>query len=231
MSRFTRDIYSKSLGKTESETSRITCGKSGRGALARADVRARVLEAAESVFAKKGYRRTTVADILDEAGIARATFYKYFRNKRQVFMELMRDFLKTLYENSSNYLLDGQVATGAIASRIRETLMLFYKLFIENRELMEIYFREAFGHDPGLYAVWDEFERRFVALLRKVLDRGMDEGVFRRMDTALVARALSMVFLQVPYRNLVDEGRVDLDIESIAEEMVRLAMDGITMRG
>ena len=63
----------------------------GEARLATRDVRGKVMSAAKRVFPRKGYSATTVADIIGKAGIARATFYKYFPNKRQVFFELFME--------------------------------------------------------------------------------------------------------------------------------------------
>ena len=43
-------------------------------------------EAAIGVVGRKGYRATTVGDIIAEAGVARTTFYKHFEDKHQCFL-------------------------------------------------------------------------------------------------------------------------------------------------
>lgn len=202
----------------------------GGNYLARRDVRARVLSAAKSVFSQGGYRAATVADILAEAGIARATFYKYFRNKRQVFVDLIHDFLETIYENTGKFLAKELEESEQLADRAKEALIIFYGFFLENRDIIRVYYREAFGFDPGLYAIWDDFDRRMISLLSKILAQGVKRGTFREMDTEPVARALLMIFLQVPYRDIMAPGRADIDIESLAGEMARFALEGVLAR-
>ena len=51
--------------------------------------RAQVLRHAKRIFARKGYHRTNVADIISRARIARGTFYLYFENKKDLFEELL----------------------------------------------------------------------------------------------------------------------------------------------
>ncbi|MDD5747913.1 MAG: TetR/AcrR family transcriptional regulator [Actinomycetota bacterium] len=198
--------------------------------MARKEVRVRILEASKTVFEKKGYQKATVSDILDEAHVARATFYKYFPNKRQVLLELFQNFLNSLYRSTSNYMLDGQVLPGALAGRIRGSLVLFYSAFLGNRKLVSICFSQASGQDPGMFAIWDDFERKLVVLFRKVLERGVDQGVFRQIDTGIVARTMAMIFLQIPYRDIIQIGYSNLDIESVADELVRFAIEGIVRR-
>src|SRR5436190_6489114 len=55
--------------------------------------RARILAAAEERFAAFGYRRTGIAEIARDAGIAPGTVYRYFENKEEVFRAVMRDGL------------------------------------------------------------------------------------------------------------------------------------------
>lgn len=44
-----------------------------------------ILRAARTLFAKKGYEATTIADIAKEARVAVGTVYLYFRNKRDIY--------------------------------------------------------------------------------------------------------------------------------------------------
>lgn len=43
-----------------------------------------ILDTAEQLFAIKGYSQTTIMDILNEIGIAKGTFYHYFKSKEEV---------------------------------------------------------------------------------------------------------------------------------------------------
>jgi AcrR family transcriptional regulator len=51
--------------------------------------RDQLLEAALEVFARKGYEDARVEDVCVAAGSARATFYRHFSGKDQVFMALL----------------------------------------------------------------------------------------------------------------------------------------------
>jgi AcrR family transcriptional regulator len=48
------------------------------------DARERLETAALELFAENGYEETTVAQIADRAGLNRATFFRYFADKREV---------------------------------------------------------------------------------------------------------------------------------------------------
>ena len=56
--------------------------------------RKEILERAERLFVTKGYTKTTVNDILKEIGIAKGTFYHYFKSKEEVMDEIIMRIIK-----------------------------------------------------------------------------------------------------------------------------------------
>ena len=48
-----------------------------------------ILDAAEELFAAKGYEKTSTGDILDRVGIARGTLYYHFRSKEEILDALI----------------------------------------------------------------------------------------------------------------------------------------------
>ena len=61
-------------------------GSRVQGAVEAADVRGRIAAAARDLFADRGYDNTTVDAIAERAGIARRTFFRYFRSKDDVIL-------------------------------------------------------------------------------------------------------------------------------------------------
>ncbi|MCK5595927.1 MAG: TetR/AcrR family transcriptional regulator [Candidatus Eisenbacteria sp.] len=49
-----------------------------------------ILDIAAGLFARHGFRKTSVADIIRGAGVARATVYKYFSTKEDIFHAVIR---------------------------------------------------------------------------------------------------------------------------------------------
>lgn len=59
----------------------------------RARTRSRLVRAAGSVFAERGYHGATLDDIVAEAGVSRGALYHYFRNKQDLFLALLHELL------------------------------------------------------------------------------------------------------------------------------------------
>jgi len=56
-----------------------------------ARTRDQILDAALTLFAQNGFHETLIDDIAESAHVSRATFYQYFENKDQLFIELAED--------------------------------------------------------------------------------------------------------------------------------------------
>ena len=55
-----------------------------------------ILDAAEELFAARGYEETSTGDILDRVGIARGTLYYHFRSKEEILDALIGRISQTL---------------------------------------------------------------------------------------------------------------------------------------
>ena len=84
--------------------------------------RARILDAAETIFARHGFFAAKVSDVAKEAGVADGTIYLYFKNKD--------DLLISLFERRMQQLNGGLKA--AIAGKPpREALRAFIRQYMQ----------------------------------------------------------------------------------------------------
>ncbi len=59
----------------------------------------RLVQAAQQVFGEAGFDATQTPDIAASAGVSVGTFYRYFSDKREVFLEIERRFLADAYRD------------------------------------------------------------------------------------------------------------------------------------
>jgi AcrR family transcriptional regulator len=67
--------------------------------LPREERRRQILGAAVRVFARQGYNATGTADIAREAGIGEPTIYRYFANKRALYLAAIADGAEEIHAN------------------------------------------------------------------------------------------------------------------------------------
>jgi len=64
--------------------------------------RERLVSAAMELFAKKGFDKTTVDEIVARAGVAKGTFYLYFKTKEELIKEIAFEVMPIMAMNSLN---------------------------------------------------------------------------------------------------------------------------------
>jgi AcrR family transcriptional regulator len=60
--------------------------------------RAAIMDAAVSIFAKKGYRDTTLDEIAITSEFGKGTIYNYFKSKEEIYFAIIDDVSKSLYQ-------------------------------------------------------------------------------------------------------------------------------------
>ena len=91
-------------------TSSIADERAQRAEQAKAARREEILDAARRVFAERGFRGTTIADIAEAAKIALGTIYLYFSSKEDVFAALHQRFNEVIMRSTRDVLPGEQPA-------------------------------------------------------------------------------------------------------------------------
>lgn len=59
-----------------------------------------IIKAAEKCFLDKGFQATSIDSIAHQAGVAKQTVYNNFKNKEELFLAIMEDMCKTMYDGA-----------------------------------------------------------------------------------------------------------------------------------
>ncbi|MBP1154612.1 MULTISPECIES: TetR/AcrR family transcriptional regulator [unclassified Paenibacillus] len=101
-----------------------------------ADKRDKIIESALKLFEEKGYHSTKISDIVQDAGMAKGTFYLYFKSKEDMFRHVaeacLDEIVGALAEGSSE--TDGSFEDRMLYRIIRQTLIIYY----DNRTILNI---------------------------------------------------------------------------------------------
>lgn len=183
-----------------------TDGRTQRAERRRRQRRAEIVEAATRRIARQGYVNTSVADVIDEAGVSRGTFYLYFDSRDGLFEEIVDSFASALESAIEVVTLEDE----APAEKFYENFRRVVELLAGNRDLTKVLFREAIGQsaavDARVNAFYDFLQRMVTGALRK----GAIRGITRPVDDAILAPAVIGSVKEVLYAQLVvADGPVD----------------------
>ena len=106
-----------------------------------------LLEAATELFAAHGYDAVGTPEIALAAGVAVGTFYRYFDDKRELYLEIMRGTMVAAYSQTLERLTPDRFVGRARHETISEAVGLLFDHVLERPELtrsfMEMSLRDA----------------------------------------------------------------------------------------
>ena len=107
--------------------------------------RQRILEAAEEVFAEKGYHGAVVDDIVRTADMSKGGFYFHFPNKQGIFLALMEALTPRLISAAERAIAQETDPVAKVDAALRTVLDTFSR----HRRLSKILLIEAVGLGHG----------------------------------------------------------------------------------
>lgn len=155
-----------------------------------------ILEAAAKVFAQKGYHPTSVADLAKEVGMGLGTFYRYFKNKLDVFHAVIDQVLIEVSTVVAAELPTESESLKQYRAQVERVGMGLFGAFNQNRQLARLLFIEAPGIDAALNTKLRESVLLFGQMTQAYLENGVARGFLRKdLDTETTALAVNaMIF-------------------------------------
>jgi AcrR family transcriptional regulator len=125
--------------------------------------RERLLAAVVRVIASKGYEATTVADILEEAGVGRESFYELFDDKRQCMLTAHA----LLVDDLEDRVRTAYTAPGPWEDRIRDGLAVTLAWFASSPDVGRFTLIEVSAVGPASLDHFQADFNRFVKLIEE----------------------------------------------------------------
>ena len=176
-----------------------------RAELAKAARREEILTAARRVFAERGFRGTTIADIAEAANIALGTIYLYFPSKEAVFAALNQQLAELITAAVTDV-----PEPVSLEETVRRRVGQVFDVCARNRELVRLV---VINSDPET-----EVTRRMRAAdedrnrpLTKALARAMGAGAIRQGDASIVAKLVQGLVTIAVYQAFVVAGGEDAE--------------------
>ena len=133
-----------------------------------------IIDTAQNLFLTKGYSACSVAEIIDAIGIAKGTFYHYFKSKEEVLDAIVdkgtdmivNRIYKVLHDDSLTYI--DKIVGSLFAMQIEDTM--------GNEILDELHKAEnSLMHQKSIYMIVN----RVSPLLEELIIQGNKDGVFK----------------------------------------------------
>lgn len=156
--------------------------------------RDQILEAAYRVFGEKGYHQSGIADIAAVLGIGHGTFYRYFKNKRDIFQHVVQGVVERVRSVVAD---EDPAATDSLEAYREQVLRIATKLgglFRDDPYLGKLLFYEALGIDQEINELIHRAFDMFGAFTELYFQNGLRKGFLREglptRETALAVNAM-----------------------------------------
>lgn len=172
--------------------------------------RAKFVDVARQLFAKKGVEATTMNDIAVASKKGRRTLYTYFKSKDQIYMAVVESELKMLSDTMDKVAKKPTVPDEKILELITTHLDIIKMAVYRNGTLRADFFRDIWRVET----MRKYFDNNEIKLFREVLREGKEQGLFDIDNVEITADILHYCIkgIEVPYiRGQIGE---DLDDET-----------------
>lgn len=172
--------------------------------------RAKLVDVARQLFAKKGVEATTMNDIAVASKKGRRTLYTYFKSKDQIYRAVVESELKMLSDTMDKVAKKPTVPDEKILELITTHLDIIKMAVYRNGTLRADFFRDIWRVE----AMRKYFDNNEIKLFREVLREGKEQGLFDIDNVEITADILHYCIkgIEVPYiRGQIGE---DLDDET-----------------
>jgi AcrR family transcriptional regulator len=159
------------------------------------NTRQHLFEAARRVIERDGFVAMRMVDVAAEAGVSLGGLYRYFKNKDDLFLGLIGDIHKELYEASRARVHQFRADPYATLLESNEGYLLHY---YANRGIMRA-FIEATTVDKRVCEMWWWMRRRHVDRFVAALERDFAITEVDGVATSVIAEALASAVEQSAY--------------------------------
>ena len=150
----------------------------------------RILDAALSVFDRKGIDKTTMEEIAVEAGFGKATLYYYYQSKDDVYMEIMVTGWRSLWEEIEETIVNNSPPK----KKVFEILEQVCQVVNRNNNLYQFLFT-APNHIVTVGELpWKTYQERLYSILQTTIELGCKEGDFIDLNPGVIMQAIGGLF-------------------------------------
>jgi len=179
----------------------------------------KILDSALSVFVENGYQDTTIADIVSKSGLSKGAIYHYYGSKKELFISLIDHW--EVFSFPDFYSKNNKDESAS--STLKRFTEVVYDVFYKNSNvfLAEIEFWSLANKDNEIKKRSKVLYDKILKLFELVLNKGIRNGEFKKLDTKIVSIELLSVFQGINWFCLFNEDK------ALAKEYLKKSIDVI----
>lgn len=172
--------------------------------------RAKLVDVARQLFAKKGVDDTTMNDIAVASKKGRRTLYTYFKSKEDIYMAVVESELEMLSDAMEQVAKKDITPDEKILKLIETHLDSIKMVVYRNGTLRAGFFRNIWRVE----AVRKNFDAKEIKLFKQVLAEGKDKGIFDIDNVDIIADIVHYCIKGIEVQDIRGQIAEELDDEA-----------------
>ena len=187
------------------------------------DAREKMLYAALQLFTTRGYKNTSVLDIVEYAHVSKTTFYQQFGNKETIIVSLCESLIEEMAEEIKLAALqEPRVGYKAYAGILR-----YLEICFSNKAVANFILLESVGVSYEVELVRREALKSFANLIFAFAYREFPENV-NEEEVKIVSQAMVGAINEVVIQNFREPKQRQTDVKYLARLLNRLVMSSFS---
>jgi TetR/AcrR family fatty acid metabolism transcriptional regulator len=188
-----------------------------------ADKTSIILEAAEKVFAKKGFNKAKMTDIAKLAGVADGTIYEYFENKDSLLFSMP----KRRFQHYLNDLSDIFYPESVIG-KLKKLIKYHFSTLLNDPHFLRVFVYNLYLYKGFYHSEAYEAYRNYYKLFETAIEEGKASGVFRSDINARVFRNMVLgTFSQMAMRWLREKKTSELELTKEINQVADIFVEAV----
>lgn len=187
--------------------------------------RSRVIEQALPLFQSQGYPATSIRQVAETAGLAKATVYHYYPTKSALLYEIHNIFMETLEEGMERIQRSEATPDGRIRAIVRE----LWRVMVTHRAHVQIFFEEWRHLDKEDIAGLKERRDNYYRFVRDAVAEGWPGAASRGEEHIDVITLGIFGMCNWGYQWFDPKGPLPADV--IADDYADFVMAGLSAQG
>jgi len=178
-----------------------------------------IIKAAQELFARFGFVKTTVDEIARAARMGKATLYHYFRSKEDVFKEVIEKESRILNEKVKDAIDKEETPQKKLRAFVLTRMMYL-------NELANIYSAlkdEFLNHYAFIEKAREKDFYQEIKSVKNILNEGIEKNIFVIQDAELTSFAIisAMKGLEYPWSIKVTLPYIEKNVDKLLEILFR----------
>jgi AcrR family transcriptional regulator len=184
--------------------------------------RQQLVAVALELFARRGYRATTMDDIAEAAGVTKPLVYQHFSSKRALYLELVNSIAKELLIA----VRTGVMQAAGPRQQVELGFAAYFRLVISREAEFRLLYGRDHADDKELGRALRTVEDAIAEAIEPLIDAGLDDDHRRLLAYAVVgmAEGASRRFME---QRTSHDSAVEDEALRLAQRMANLAWAGL----